>query len=101
MASGRPTILVTGAGGQLGRELAPLLAAHGDVIACDRTMLDLADPSAITRVVRESAPQFIVNAGAYTAVDRAEAERDAAFAINGRAPGVLAAEAKRLAALLI
>jgi dTDP-4-dehydrorhamnose reductase len=94
-------ILVTGAGGQLGRELAAALAACGDVVACDRAALDVTEASAIARVVRDVAPCFIVNAAAYTAVDRAERERDAAFAINGVAPGVLAAEAKRQGASLI
>jgi dTDP-4-dehydrorhamnose reductase len=100
MAS-RPKILLTGATGQLGRELAAGLPAVGDVVACDRAELDLRDPAMIARVVRETRPRFIVNAGAYTAVDRAEAERDAAFAINGAAPGVLAAEARRVGALLV
>ena len=97
----RPTILLTGAGGQLGRELAAALAGCGDVVACDRSALDLEDPAAIERAVRRTSPQFIVNAAAYTAVDRAESERERAFAINGRAPGVLAAEALRCGATLI
>jgi dTDP-4-dehydrorhamnose reductase len=63
--------------------------------------LDLADPARIAQVVREVAPRLIVNAGAYTAVDRAEGERDAAFAVNARAPEILAAEARRLDAVLI
>jgi dTDP-4-dehydrorhamnose reductase len=100
-ADARPTILVTGAGGQLGRELAAILPTVGDVVACDKSALDLADPSMIIDVVRKVAPRFIVNAGAYTAVDRAETERDAAFAINGRAPGILAEAAKRADALLV
>jgi dTDP-4-dehydrorhamnose reductase len=98
---GRPTILVTGARGQVGAELAVLLAAHGDVTAVDRAALDLADPDAIVAAVRGLKPDLIVNAGAYTAVDRAETERDLAFAVNATAPGILAAEAKRLSAVLI
>jgi dTDP-4-dehydrorhamnose reductase len=97
----RPRILVTGAGGQLGRELAAALQAHGTVVACDRAALDLADAAGIARAVQAIAPRFIVNAAAYTAVDRAETERDRAFAVNGRAPGVLAAEARRAGAVLI
>ena len=58
-------------------------------------MLDLADPDAIVAVVRRVKPSLIVNAGAYTAVDRAESEPDLARAVNGRAPGILAEEAKR------
>ena len=94
-------MLLTGAGGQLGRELAAALAPCGSLIACDHAALDLRDHQAISRVVRDASPQFIVNAGAYTAVDRAESERDVAFAINGDAPGVLAAEARRVGAVLI
>ncbi len=101
MPGERPTILVTGANGQLGSELAVALAAHGEVVACDRAALDLADPSRIVSVVRELAPQLIVNAGAYTAVDRAEHERELAFAVNAQAPGILADEARRRGAVLI
>jgi dTDP-4-dehydrorhamnose reductase len=97
----RPTILLTGAGGQVGFELARSLAAHGEVIALDRAALDLADADAIVASVRQARPQLIVNAAAYTAVDRAESERDAAFSVNARAPGILAEEAKRLDAVLI
>ena len=96
-----PTILVTGANGQVGFELARLLAPHGDVVATDRASLDLADPDAIVAAVRGARPALIVNAGAYTAVDRAETETALASAINGRAPGILAEEAKRQGAVLI
>ena len=101
MTSAANTILLTGARGQLGRELAAALRDVGNVVAFDHASLDLADPDRIVDVVRAVAPQTIVNAAAYTAVDRAEQERDAAFAINGRAPGILAAEAKRANAVLI
>ena len=101
MSVARPRILVTGAQGQVGHELARLLPAHGDVIALDRAALDLALPDAIVAAVRAAAPDLIVNAGAYTAVDLAEKERDAAFAINARAPQILAEEARRTGALLI
>ena len=97
----RPTILVTGAGGQIGFEVARLLEPHGEVIAADRAALDLADPDAIVAAVRGAKPALIVNAGAYTAVDRAESEAALARAINGRAPGILAEEAKRVGALLV
>ena len=97
----RARILVTGAQGQIGFELARLLLPYGDVIATDRATLDLADPDAIGEVVRRSKPTLIVNAGAYTAVDRAETESALAHAVNGRAPGILAEEAKRLGAVLI
>jgi dTDP-4-dehydrorhamnose reductase len=96
-----PTILVTGANGQLGFELARLLAPCGTIVATDRASLDLTDPDAIVAVVRAARPALIVNAAAYTAVDQAEREPEAAYAINARAPGVLADEAKRSGALLI
>jgi dTDP-4-dehydrorhamnose reductase len=94
-------ILITGANGQLGFELAHALAPYGDIVASDLAQLDLADASAIVARVREIAPALIVNAGAYTAVDRAESEVDAAHAVNAIAPGVFAEEAKRLGATLI
>ena len=97
----RPTILLTGATGQVGFELARSLTAHGEVIALDRAALDLADADALVAGVRQARPQLIVNAAAYTAVDRAESERDAAFAVNAHAPGILAEEARRLGAVLI
>ena len=97
----RPTILVTGTQGQIGFELAQLLAPLGNVVAADRAMLDLADPDAIVAVMRRQEPAVIVNAGAYTAVDRAESEPALASAINARAPGILAEEAKRAAAVLV
>ncbi len=94
-------ILLTGRNGQVGWELERALPALGEVIATDRQTLSLADPEAIRRTVREVKPGLIVNAAAYTAVDRAETERDAAIQVNAVAPGVLAEEAKRLGALLV
>lgn len=95
------TILVTGANGQVGFELAHWLRPHGRVVAIDSDTLDLADPDAIARTMRELSPALVVNAAAYTAVDQAEQERDAAFAINALAPGVLAEEAKRAGSVLV
>ena len=97
----RPRILLTGARGQVGFELARLLPAHGELTATDRSTLDLADPDAIVAAMRGLKPGLVVNAGAYTAVDQAEVERDAAFAANANAPRVLAEEASRCGALLI
>lgn len=94
-------ILVTGVNGQVGFELARTLQGLGTVVALDRGVLDLADPDRIRAVMREIRPTLIVNPAAYTAVDKAERERDLAIAINGVAPGVLAEEAKRLGAPLI
>jgi dTDP-4-dehydrorhamnose reductase len=94
-------ILLTGRDGQLGYELARTLAPLGPVAATTRTRLDLADEDAIRACVRALKPSLIVNAAAYTAVDRAETERDLAFAVNARAPAVLAEEASRLAIPLV
>jgi dTDP-4-dehydrorhamnose reductase len=73
----------------------------GDVQALDRAALDLSDPQAIRSVIAASAPQVIVNAAAYTQVDRAEAEPTLAQSINAEAPAVLAAEAARRDMLLV
>jgi len=94
-------LLLTGAAGQVGWELAPRLAALGEVVAPERGALDLADAGALRARVRAARPDVIVNAAAYTAVDRAESEPAAAFAVNAAAPGVLAEEAKRLGAILV
>jgi len=97
----RPTILLTGADGQVGFELQRLLAASGEIVSTDRRTLDLSDPDAIVAVVRRVKPALIVNAAAYTAVDRAETEPDLARAINAHAPRILAEEAKRTSAVLV
>lgn len=94
-------ILLTGATGQLGRELKRSLACLGEVVARDHGQLDLANPDALRDAVRAMAPMVIVNAAAYTAVDKAETESAAADAINEVAPGILAEEVKRSGALLI
>jgi dTDP-4-dehydrorhamnose reductase len=94
-------ILLTGANGQVGWELRQTLAPLGEVVAVNRAQLDLQDAARIAAAVREARPDVIVNAAAYTAVDKAESERDAAFAVNAVAPGVLAEEAKRAGALLV
>lgn len=94
-------VLLTGAGGQVGAEMARELGGRAEVASFDRAALDLADPDAIVAKVRDVRPKVIVNAGAYTAVDRAEEELEAARAINARAPRILAEEARRLGALLV
>lgn len=94
-------VLFGGKLGQLGWELRRTLAPLGEVVAVDRDDLDLRDASALTAFLREQAPQLIVNASAYTAVDRAETERDLAFAINEQAPRVMAESAHVLGAGLI
>jgi dTDP-4-dehydrorhamnose reductase len=77
------------------------LAPLGEVIAFDRGSLDLAEPDQAVSAVRSVHPDVLVNAAAYTAVDRAESEPELAMRVNGAAPGILAEEAKRLGALLI
>ena len=94
-------ILISGANGQVGWELQRALAPLGEVLALGHAQLDLADADAIRQALRHAAPDVIVNAAAYTAVDRAEQEPDLAQAVNGVAPGVLAEEAKRLNAALV
>jgi dTDP-4-dehydrorhamnose reductase len=99
-ASGRRLLLI-GANGQVGWELQRTLAPLGEIVAAGRDQLDLAKPDQITEAVRRVKPTVIVNAGAYTAVDRAEQESELAYAVNALAPGILAEEAGCLSALLI
>ena len=94
-------LLLTGRNGQVGFELQRALAVLGEVIAIDSEDCVLADEDAIRRVVQTIRPDVIVNPAAYTAVDKAESEPAVAQAINARAPGVLAKEAKTLGALLV
>jgi dTDP-4-dehydrorhamnose reductase len=95
------TIVVTGATGQIGYEAVRELAPLGTVVGLTRADLDLANPSAIRQTIRTLRPRVIVNAAAYTAVDRAESQRELCAAINADAPAVLAEEARRLGALLV
>ena len=95
------TILLAGCNGQVGAELVTALSGVGRVIACDRKALDLADPAAIAEKIRTVSPSIVVNAAAYTAVDRAEQEPALAHAINADAPAVMAEEVRRLGGLLV
>ncbi len=92
---------ITGANGQLGFELQRALAPLGVVIAADRNACDLTNPDSIRPAVRSAQPEIIFNAGAYTAVDKAESEPELAQAVNATAPGILGEEAARLGALVI
>jgi dTDP-4-dehydrorhamnose reductase len=94
-------LLLLGAGGQLGRELTTSLAPVGEVHALDRRGADLTDLAGLSAIIRDVGADIIVNAAAYTHVDRAESERDLAFRVNGEAPAVLAAEAASAGALLV
>src|SRR5579864_9411643 len=91
-----PKILLIGKNGQVGRELNRLLPRLGELVALDRQQLDLTRPDDIRRTIRAIRPGIIVNAAAYTAVDKAETDETAARAINAEAPAVLADEAKSI-----
>lgn len=96
-----PRVLILGSTGQLGVELVKALPVDFDVNALSRRDVDLGNGAALREIVRRTKPQFIVNAAAYTAVDRAESERDLAYVVNVEAPWILAQEALRLDAWLI
>ncbi len=83
-------ILLTGRTGQLARALSAPLARFGTVHETDRAALDLSDAAAIPTALDRIRPDLIVNAAAYTAVDRAETESDLVFAVNAHAPEALA-----------
>ena len=83
-------IMLTGADGQIGWELRRTLAPLGEVIGLSRHACDLASEDSITHCLANSNPDLIVNAGAYTAVDRAEKEAALAYAVNATGPGTLA-----------
>lgn len=95
-------IAVTGTTGQVVTSLIELGTAAGhDIIAIGRPDLDLADPASVMRALKGAAPDVIVSAAAYTAVDKAETESDLAYAVNGAGPGAVAQAAKALGIPLI
>ncbi len=93
--------LITGSGGQLGLELIEAAPSTVELIPLDHNALDIADEGAVCRCVVEHRPDVILNAAAYTAVDRAEQERDAAWSINRDGVGNLARRAAEVGARLI
>jgi dTDP-4-dehydrorhamnose reductase len=95
------SILLIGSKGQLGQELQQTLAPYGDMIAVARPDVDLAQPNSLRQLIREVQPQVVINAAAYTAVDKAESEPQLAKAVNAIAPGILAQETEKLGAFLI
>ena len=97
----KPAILLIGTNGQVGRELNRMLPRVGDVTPLDRQRLELTKAEEIRRAIRAYHPALIVNAAAYTAVDKAESEEALARAINAEAPAVMAEEAKKIGASLI
>ena len=94
-------ILVFGRVGQVGWELRHNLACLGHVVSVDYPEIDFSRPDTIRSAVRAEEPSVIVNAAAYTAVDKAESAPEPAWAINAEGPGVIAEEAKRIGALIV
>ncbi|MFJ2677611.1 dTDP-4-dehydrorhamnose reductase [Pseudomonas sivasensis] len=94
-------ILITGQHGQVSQALQAHLQGLGELMVLGSNQLDLAKPDQIREQIRAHRPDLIINAAAHTAVDQAESEPDAAFAINAIAPGILAQEAKALGIPLI
>ena len=99
--SSQPRILIVGNAGQVGVELQRSFAGFGEIIGVDRESVDLADEKQVRALVRHVEPAIILNAAAYTAVDRAESELELAHAINAEAPRILAEEALQTDALLV
>ncbi len=94
-------ILLTGATGQVGGELLNTLGLIGEVVAPPRDVLDLANATSLREIIRAVKPRWIVNAGAYTAVDKAESEPDLAYAINAEAVKIIGEEARALGAAVL
>lgn len=94
-------ILLFGRDGQVGWELQSALAPLGPVVAVGRAEADLSDPASVRRLIRAVRPQVVINAAAYTAVDKAESAEETARIVNCTSVGVMAEEAKLIAACLI
>ncbi len=95
------SILLIGSQGQVGQELQSSLLPYGHVTEISRAEADLSDPESLRPIIRSSAPSIIVNAAAYTAVDRAESEPELADRVNHLSPKVMAEECDRLGSSLI
>ncbi len=95
------SILLIGSNGQVGQELQQILPSYGNVISVARPTVDLTEPETLRNIIKSKQPQIIINAAAYTAVDKAESEPELATAINGTAPLILAEESQKLGAFLI
>jgi dTDP-4-dehydrorhamnose reductase len=94
-------ILLTGKTGQVGWELNHMLSKTDTVFAMGRDRMDLSKPETLGSVIQEVRPDIIINAAAYTAVDKAESEPELAMTVNGVAPGVIAEEARKIGAGII
>jgi dTDP-4-dehydrorhamnose reductase len=99
--TGSPRVLIVGGAGQVGKELQRSFSGFGEIVAVDRENFDIAVPEEIRALIHRIRPHVILNAAAYTAVDRAESEPERAMAINGEAPRVLAEEARSSDAMLV
>jgi len=96
-----PRVVLIGAAGQLGSDLARTFDLDGELVALKHQDLDLLDATRVGTLLAELRPTHVVNTAAYNRVDQAEADRDAAFALNARAVGDLAAVCQRLGATLV
>lgn len=94
-------ILLFGAKGQVGWELHRALQPLGDVVALDYPAIDLSRPEQIRKWIRQTKPHIIINAAAYTAVDKGEEEPELVREVNAIAPGIMAEEAKRTGSVLV
>lgn len=103
MSGARPTILITGKSGQLGSELMAIQMSYPgyQFVFLDRTALNLATLEGLRELFEEHRPRYFINAGAYTAVDKAESERETALAVNGQAPAQIAEYCKNYGTTLI
>ena len=94
-------ILITGKNGQVGWELNHILSKTDTVFAMGRDQMDLSKPETLGSVIQEVRPDIIINAAAYTNVDKAESEHELAMTVNGVAPGMIAEEARKIGAGMI
>ncbi|WP_373529573.1 dTDP-4-dehydrorhamnose reductase [Nostoc sp.] len=95
------SILLIGSNGQIGQELQQILPFYGNIISVARPTVDLTQPDTLRSIISSKQPQIIINAAAYTAVDKAESEPELATTINAIAPLIIAQESQKLAACLI
>lgn len=94
-------VLLLGSGGQLGTELAKRLSGRVDLLTLSRSQLDFANENSLRAAVRDLSPEIVINAAAYTAVDKAESEPELCRQVNAVAPGIIAEEAAKLGGWLI
>jgi dTDP-4-dehydrorhamnose reductase len=94
-------VLVFGARGQVGRALAAAAPSFAEMVSVDREACELSEPAQVSSIILKTKPDIVINAAAYTAVDRAESEPEIAHAVNAVAPGVMAEAARRVGGRLI